>query len=245
MLRTTPGPVVLSHTTALLAHGIATWGIDLTRVHVTRLDAGAGRTERDVEHHVGVCSEAEVVTINGLPVVNAARAVIEAETLQGLESALVSADSALFQRRCTPEDLRGAFGAMNHWPGSQRIHLVLRHMDGRAESPGESRTRYLFWRYGVPTPVLQFPVYDGSTLIAFTDFAWPERRRLGEFVGRLKYGRLLRPGELPGDAVFREKQREDRIREVTGFGFARLTWSDLSRPRETVARFASLLRPAA
>ena len=245
VLRTTPGPVVLSHTTALLAHGIATWGIDLSRVHVTRLDDGAGRIERDVVHHVGVCEEAEVVTVGGVPVVNAARAVIEAATLQTLESALVSADSALFRRRCTSEQLREMFGTMNHWPGSQRIHLVLQHMDGRAESPGESRTRYLFWRYGLPTPQLQFKVYDGDTLIAITDFAWPDRRRIGEFDGKVKYGRLLRDGETPGDAVFREKKREDRVCEVTGFRFGRVIWSDLSRPRETIARFGTLLRVAA
>ena len=245
VLRTTPGPVVLSHTTALLAHGIATWGIDLSRVHVTRLDDGAGRVERDVVHHVGVCSEADVVTVDGLPVVGAARAVIEAATLQTLESALVSADSALFHRRCTPDELHETFGALNHWPGSQRIHLVLHHMDGRSESPGESRTRYMFWRYGLPTPQLQFAVYDGNALIAVTDFAWPDHHQFGEFDGQLKYGRLLRKGETPGDAVFREKQREDLVRAVTGFGFGRVIWIDLSRPRQTTARFATLLGVAA
>src|ERR1700712_4419235 len=41
VIRTTPGPVALSHTTALIAHGVAVWGTDLTRVHVTRLDRGS------------------------------------------------------------------------------------------------------------------------------------------------------------------------------------------------------------
>ncbi len=245
VLRTTPGPVVLSHTTALLAHGIATWGADLTRVHVTRLDDGAGRTERDVEHHVGVCSEADVTTAGGLPVVQAARAVVESATLQSLESALVSADSALFRRLCTPQEVRATFESMNHWPGSQRIHVVLQQMNGLAESPGETRTRYLFWRGGLPTPLLQYDVYDGDLLIATTDFAWPELRQLGEFDGRVKYGRLLRKGETPGDAVFREKRREDLVRAVTGFGFGRVVWVDLSHPRQTIARFATLLRVAA
>jgi hypothetical protein len=34
---------------------------------------------------------------------------------------------------------------------------------------------------------------------------------IGEFDGRVKYGRLLKPYEAPGDVVWREKQREDRI----------------------------------
>jgi hypothetical protein len=68
---------------------------------------------------------------------------------------------------------------------------------------------------------------------------------LGEFDGRVKYGRLLKQGQEPGDAVFEEKRREDRLREVTGWGMARLVWGDLSHPAETGARFAKLLGRAA
>ena len=47
--------VALSHVSGAVAHGIDIWGVDLARVHVTRLDGGAGRVEGDVVHHVGVC----------------------------------------------------------------------------------------------------------------------------------------------------------------------------------------------
>jgi hypothetical protein len=245
VLRTTPGPVVLSHTTALLAHGIAIWGADLTRVHVTRLDTGAGRRERDVEHHVGLVHESDVALVDALPVVVPARAVIEAATLLTLESALVSADSALNRRTCDPDELHRISGRLNHWPHSQRMHVVLHHMDGRAESPGETRARFLFWRQGLPRPELQFPVYDGSTLVAVLDFVWHDRKAFGEFDGRLKYGRGLRPGEDAGDAVFREKRREDLVRSITGYGCGRLVWVDLDAPARTAARFAHLLGLAA
>ncbi|MGY1671234.1 hypothetical protein [Geodermatophilus sp. SYSU D00710] len=42
----------------------------------------------------------------------------------------------------------------------------------------------------------------------------------------MKYGRLLRPGQDPGDAVFDEKRREDAIRDE-GWGVVRWTWADL------------------
>ncbi len=74
---------------------------------------------------------------------------------------------------------------------------------------------------------------------------WPEHGLLGEFDGRVKYGRLLRPGEEPGDAVFREKRREDELRRLTGFAMVRLVWADLHRPRETAARIRGLLRSVA
>jgi hypothetical protein len=114
--------------------------------------------------------------------------------------------------------------------------------DGRAESPGESRSRYLCWSQGLPAPELQFPVRDEhGELVGVTDFAWPDHGVLGEFDGRVKYGRLLKPGQEPGDVVFEEKVREDRLREVTGFTMGRLVWADLGRPVTTAARLAGLL----
>ena len=199
VLRTTPGPVALSHTTALIAHGVAVWGADLTKVHVTRLDGGAHRDEVDVEHHVGLCAEADVVLIDGLPVVALDRAVIEAATVLGLESALVSTDAALHTRRCTPDELYRRFRAMDQWPGSRKIHAMLGLMDGRAESPGETRSRFLFRRQGLPAPELQFEVYDEhGVLVAVTDFVWHEHRTFGEFDGKEKYLRYLREGETAG-----------------------------------------------
>ncbi|GAB3667066.1 hypothetical protein GCM10027596_35610 [Nocardioides korecus] len=246
VLRSTPGPVALSHTTALLAHGVAVWGADLRRVHVTRLGPGAARLERDVVHHVARASESEVDLLEGLPVFGVGRSVIEAATLLGLESALVSADSALHARLTDPDELRSVFSAMTHRPGAQKVHVVLHHMDGRAASPGESRSSFMFWRQGLPRPTLQHPVLDSTgALVAETDFAWHEFRTFGEFDGRQKYGRLLRPGEDPADAVFREKVREDRVRELTGYRFVRWVWSDLARPAETAARIRRVLAQGA
>ncbi len=242
VLRTTPGPVALSHTTALLAHGVAVWGADLSRVHVTRLDTGAARREKDVVHHVASCSESDVVHLGTQPVFGVARSVVETATVTGLESALVSADSALHLQMTDPDELRTTFAGMTHRPGSQKIHVVLHHMDGRSESPGETRAAYLFWRHGVPRPDRQHEVRDSSgRAVARPDFAWHEHGVFGEFDGRVKYGRYLRAWELPGDAVSREKQREDLVRELTGYRFIRLVWADLEHPARTAERVRAVL----
>ena len=73
----------------------------------------------------------------------------------------------------------------------------------------------------------------------------PTHGLLGEFDGASKYGRLLTPGQDPGEVVFAEKHREDVLREVTGYGMVRLIWSDYDRPRVTVARIERLLRRTA
>jgi hypothetical protein len=98
----------------------------------------------------------------------------------------------------------------------------------------------------VPEPQLQFKVYDDhGNLVGITDFAWPEFRLLGEFDGRIKYGRLLKDGEEPGDAVFREKEREDLLREITGFMMIRYIWANLFDPRTMAARTRRKMRMAA
>ena len=52
----------------------------------------------------------------------------------------------------------------------------------------------------------------------------------------MKYGRaLLRPDQDPGDAVFDEKVREDRLRDA-GWEVARWVWSELEDFRPVADR---------
>lgn len=246
VLRSMAGRVALSHTSAVIAAGGAVWGADLSRVHVTRLDGGAGRVEGDVHHHVGQCAAANVVETSGMVAVPTARALVEHASISSTESGLVSADSLLHHRLTDPDEMAAAFAAMERWRGSRRVRIVLRMADGRAESPGESRSRYLFWTQGLPAPTLQFRVLDSSgRLVAVTDFAWPAFGLLGEFDGKVKYGRLLKPGQEPGDVVFAEKKREDLVRRITQMGMFRLTWADLYAPRATAEHARNLMRLAA
>jgi hypothetical protein len=77
-------------------------------------------------------------------------------------------------------------------------------------------------------PALQHPVLDADgKLIGICDFYWEDDHHVGEFDGKIKYGRLLRSGESPGDGVFREKRREDRVRAQL-LGMSRWVFADLS-----------------
>jgi hypothetical protein len=234
--------VALSHVSGAIEHGLALWRVPLDRVHVTRLDDGASRVEKDVTHHRGACTPADVVEVGGLSCLTASRCALEASTLVPAERALVILDSALATGQTTEEELLAQFERMRHWPHTQHLHLPVRMADRGAQSPGESRGRWLFRWAGIPAPVTQFEVRDHhGVLIGYSDWGWPEHQMLGEFDGRLKYGRLLEPGEDPGDVVFAEKRREDRMREATGFGMVRLTWADLESPHQTAERLRRLL----
>ena len=98
---------------------------------------------------------------------------------------------------------------------------MIEFADGRSESVGETRSRVALWRAGLPTPLLQWEI--GADRV---DFGWLMRRTVGEFDGKVKYGRLLRPGQSPGDVVFEEKVREDRLR-ATGLTVVRWIWREL------------------
>jgi hypothetical protein len=229
--------VVLSHVSGLLQYpGCNVWGVDLDRVHVTRRDGRSGGLERDVVHHEGKVSDTDVVMIGGLPVLCEDRCLVEAISVAGLEPGLVMADSCFHQRRVSPQQAEERHLSSRRL-GRRTVDLVLRLADGRAESPGETRSRYVFWSQGLPKPEVQFEVHDRSgLLVGVCDLAWPLLAMLFEFDGRIKYGRLLKPGEEPGDAVFREKKREDLLRRVTGFAMERATWVDLANPRELARR---------
>src|SRR3954469_13648996 len=92
--------------------------------------------------------------------------------------------------------------------------------------PGESGSRIVLSGRGLLPSALQLPVRDGTRLLGRVDFAWPEHRTLGEFDGRVKYGRLLRPGDDVTEVVYREKLREDLLRDL-GWQVVRWTWPDL------------------
>ncbi|GAB2629297.1 hypothetical protein ABI214_22470 [Prescottella soli] len=83
---------------------------------------------------------------------------------------------------------------------------------------------------GLPIPELQASLLgpDGR-LLGRVDFLFADAGVVGEFDGKVKYGKYVRAGQDPGDAVFAEKQREDRIRDA-GWGVVRWTWRDLDRP---------------
>ena len=112
--------------------------------------------------------------------------------------------------------------------------------DGRSESVGESRSRVAITLAGLPAPELQRQMpYGGVT--ARTDFAWVRQRTVGEFDGKVKYGRLLKPGQQPGDIVYAEKLREDAIR-AQDWEVVRWTWPDLDDFAPTAARIRQRFR---
>ena len=81
----------------------------------------------------------------------------EAATVATSEQALVLFDSFLHLGLGEHHHLRKRFEAMCWWPRTRHLHLPIRMADGRADSPGESRGRWLFRASGLPE-VVPLPV---------------------------------------------------------------------------------------
>jgi hypothetical protein len=235
--------VVLSHVSAAGEYGAPLWECDLATVHLTRRDERAGRAEAGIVQHRGVLDDGDVTERNGIVTMSATRAAIELTTLLDVEHALVEIDYLLHREFTTIGELRARYESMAHWPRTLATDLVLRLADGRSESVGETRARYLCWAQHLPAPIPNYPIHDERGVeIARVDLAWPHLGVFLEFDGKSKYEVHRREGESVTDCVIREKRRESRICELTGWRCIRIVWADLYRPSEVASRIRALFR---
>jgi hypothetical protein len=223
-------PGVVSHVSAAVVHGLPLWEVPLGRVHLIRRPPANGSGTRRIHLHVAQLPAEEVTAVEDLAVTDLTRTAVDVARTLPFEQAVVLVDAALATGRTTREQLTGCLSRMGAVPGVRRARRVVGFADGRSESVGESRSRVLVKRLRLPAPDLQVHVRraDG-TEIARCDFGWDQFRTVAEFDGRIKYGRLLRRGQDPGDAVFEEKVREDAIRD-DGWKVVRWIWRELDTP---------------
>lgn len=241
VVRSLTVPALVSHTSAAVMHGLPTWGIDLSDVHVSRADLHSSRREAGVSHHSGEIFPEDVETVGGLKVTSLTRTMIDTARLTPFEAAVCVADAVLHRTGTAKQAALHRLNAMRDWPGSRNAGAVVAFADGRSESVGESRSRVLFHRVGLPAPELQYEIRTVSGLfVARCDFGWEEYGTVGEFDGKEKYERYLKPGESPGDVVWREKRREDAIRRL-GYEVERLIWMDLDRADAVARRMRAAL----
>lgn len=220
---------VVSHETAACLHDLPT-AITPDGVWLTRRPTSQHGSHR----HPGIVERAAAVppehrtTLHGLPVTTVARTVVDLARHRSFNDGVVLTDTVLHHDRTTTRELIAVRDACACWPGIRRATRVLDFANGAAESPLESLSRLAFARFGLPAPSLQALIRcpDGARFRA--DFLWALWRVIGEADGRVKYERA--------DDLWREKLREDRLREM-GFEVVRWTWDDIAnRPERVVAR---------
>jgi hypothetical protein len=226
---------VVSHASAAVLHGLALYAARLDRVQVTRCERPGGKARTFTNVHAAPIDSSEIVRVDGIKVTSVARTVADLSRALAFDGAVVTGDSALSQGLDSGE-LLACLSRMRRWPGVVRARRVAAFIDGRCESPGESRSRVAFAQTGIPAPEPQFEVFDGrGRFVGRVDFAWQALRTIGEFDGKIKYGRLAPAAEQSHDVVYQEKLREDALRDL-GWQVVRWTWSELDQPQKIAER---------
>ncbi|GGL23097.1 type IV toxin-antitoxin system AbiEi family antitoxin domain-containing protein [Phycicoccus endophyticus] len=224
---------VLAGTSAVLAHGLPVWGVDLRRPLVRRPpDRWRGVACFTVRHGVGEVAPSAVG-----PAQPVARALVEHAVDHGIAPGVVSADAALHRGLVEADALATEVAAVATWRHGSRALATMHLADGRRESVGESRCGLALALAGIAvTP--QVEIRDGrGRLVARVDWLVEGSNVIVEFDGRVKYG--------SGDpaVLWAEKRREDRLRRL-GYVVVRITWADLERPGAVAAAVRSAVRAA-
>ncbi|MGX5654243.1 type IV toxin-antitoxin system AbiEi family antitoxin domain-containing protein [Geodermatophilus nigrescens] len=249
------GPVV-SHDSAARLHGVV---LPRDAEAVVRLtDEGQWRRGRGYVVARATLTAGEVGSVHGLPVTTPARTLVDCAREWDMADSVVAMDAALHGRLVDPADLRAAVLRATHWPGIGDAARALGLADGRAESPLETRGRLALLAAGLPAPDLQAEVHGPRGFVARVDGWYEEAAVAVEFDGRVKYSEP-HGGRDPGEVLWREKRREDQVREL-GIRVVRLTQADvgpgaradlrarltalLAAPFLGVRRFVVVHRPA-
>lgn len=232
-------PATLSHETA------AVWGEqpllrpDLDRLHVTRPELKASRTEAGVHHHPGALPTAHLREVDGVRITSAARTAVDVARTSPFPQGLAAVDSAL--RAGTPADeIKEVLVFCRAWAGARGASRAVAAGDGRADNPGESLSRAVLIEGGLTPTGLQVPIVDADGFVGYADFGWYPLMVLGEFDGKGKYGDAAQAVEL----LWQEKRREDRLRAL-GYEVVRWTWADLMQPARLTARVRGAMARAA
>ena len=232
---------VVSHLSAACLHGLELIRPPGRMVQVTNPVARSGHRRRALQTYCAKVDLDEITEVDGIRVTTVARTVVDIARTGGFEQGVVAADHALHSGWVTQDELAASAVRASRRSGIRTAHQVIAFAEPKTESVGESRSRVLMAREGLPAPEAQFPLLDRSgILFARNDFRWHEFNTVGEFDGAEKYGRKLQPGQRPGDVVFQEKLREDRIREY-GFNVVRWTWDELDDPHALAAKIRRAL----
>lgn len=223
----------------------AVWGMPVLAYpeHVSLLDRwkGGGRSEPGVVRTTAGFATARVVTVDGIRVTDLSRTALEVARRSSFAQAVGSVDWALSQRNGMPvrkDELARDIQKLPARVGPRHLERVVRFATDVSDSYGESMARATMFELGFASPQLQTEYRDNDGRM-FADFSWNHLRIVAEFDGKVKYMGDLVPAGDPGEVVWREKLREDRLRAL-GLTVVRIVWSDLLDSAKLARKLAAV-----
>ncbi len=223
LLASLQAPAVVSHTSAARLLGIPVPPDGgSSRACVTRRPPASSNDPLLGDVHVTDYDDADVVLVDGVPVLGGARLVLDCCAVMPPDSALAVADAVLLRGMATPDDLGFELHRRVRQPGAPIAGLVVRRADHGGTNWFESMSRWWLLEAGLPRPRLQVP-FTGEGMWAEVDMWFPEHRTVGEADGAGKY-------DEPG-VLFAEKRREDWLRDQHRVEVVRWVPEEMRNPR--------------
>jgi very-short-patch-repair endonuclease len=222
---------------AAFAGATAAWlhGLDLHPDNpvgiVVRADSSV-RTRPGLNVRRAEISAGEIVSVRGFRATSLLRTLTDLCLLWPPVEALVAIDMAVASRLTDADSLSRHADAMSGRPGARRLR-ALAALAAPAESPMETRLRWLLIQARLPHPEVQRDLRDGDgRFVGRADLFYPAARLVLEYDGDNHRSRLV------------DDDRRQNLLLGAGFRLLRFTASDVhQRPEVLVAQVRAALEP--
>ncbi len=212
---TRPG-LVFSHATAAALLGLPVGDASDTTLWVTGPPGCRTGREHGVLHQSAPLTDADLTEVDGLLCTTATRTVVDCLRHLDPLHAVPMGDLALRRGRVTVARLEDELTA-RRWPRAAAATALLPLLDGRRESPLESRSAVVLHRYGLPRPSVQVKVLDPQgRFVGRPDVLWLEHSVAGEADGLVKY-------DGGGAVVAEERSRQAKFQAL---GLVVIRWTE-------------------
>lgn len=215
-------PSAASHRAAAAMHGI--W---LIPAGLIELSVGRDRTptlQGVVTHRLADLDPRWIIEIDGVPVTNPARTVVDLGAVLPFGSVSRALDRAIGRKLTTLVEVRAAMDAVAR-KGRAGVGTVRELLVERGDAPHgtvlELRMSTLLRVNGIPTPIAQHTVLDGrGQFVGAVDFAYPELRYAIEVDGYESHSML--------SEFHHDRARQNDLVDL-GWSVHRFTWDEVDQ----------------
>lgn len=227
---------VVSHESAARLHGLD--GLDPRRVAVTVPVRRSNRFADVIVHQSTDLAEDEIMLINGLPVTDVPRTIIELAAILAEKRLAVMVDQAVRMKLTSYAELtvRLEATARRGKPGVVKLRRILAIRLGKnfvSDSALETRSLSLIEESGLPLPTTQYRPEWLRKVNGRVDLAYVSEKIIVECDSERWHGT---------DEAFQIDRQRDNLAQLAGWIVLRFTWRDITkRPDYVVATIREAL----
>lgn len=215
---------VVSHRSAAALWGCPGFGTGVVELTVpSRVDRPGTKL-----HRTKSLSRREVRHLDGIPVTDPERTLIDVSAVSGGELVESALDHFLSRRYTTLQRLDARLSHLNGsgWRGTKLVKQLVSERDprdGHAESRLETKLFRVLRTAKFPLPARQVPIYDGDGFVGRVDVAYPQARLIIEAQSYEFHS---------GKQAWTKDIRRRRSLAVSGWRVIEVTWWDLTAGRD-------------